>query len=198
MQEIIIQFGYIGIFLTVFAESGILFGFFLPGDTLLFAAGLLALKGTFSLPLILLTIFTAAVLGDSVGYLIGKKYGKKLFKQEESLFFKKEYLEQSQAFFKKNGSLAIILARFVPIVRTFAPVLAGVSDMNYRTFVLYNIVGGAVWTLSITLAGYFLGSVIPNIDHYIFPIIGFVVLFSVGMSLKELFHHSKKKSKKQN
>jgi membrane-associated protein len=190
------QFGpwiYLMIFAIVFAESGILAGFFLPGDSLLFLVGLLCAEGSFNLPISILLIFIAAVTGDSVGYAIGDKYGKKLFNKPDSLLFKREYLEKSQDYFMKNGPKAIILARFVPIVRTFAPVIAGVSDMNYKTFLLFNIVGGAIWTFLLVGLGFVLGKSIPNIDTYILPIVALIVIVSVGISVKEILHESKKK-----
>jgi membrane-associated protein len=163
--------GYIGVFGIVFIESGLLVGFFLPGDTLLFAAGLLASKGFFNIVILLIGTTVAAIAGDSVGYFIGKKIGPKLFTREDSRFFKKEHAFRAQHFFDRHGKKTIFLSRFIPIVRTFAPVVAGVGNMRYRTFLLFNVMGGAVWCFSLILAGYFLGTEIPNIDTYILPIV---------------------------
>ncbi|MDB4984441.1 MAG: hypothetical protein JWM20_620 [Patescibacteria group bacterium] len=163
--------GYLGLFAIVFAESGLFIGFFLPGDTLLFTAGLLASQGYFSIPLVIVFAVVAAILGDSFGYWFGRRAGKRLFKKEDSFLFSKKNLAKSQEFYKKYGSKTIILARFIPIVRTFAPILAGTSDMDYKKFLAYNAIGGVVWVAVMSLLGYLLGNSIPNIDHYVLPII---------------------------
>ena len=162
----------------IFAETGLLLGFFFPGDTLLFAAGLLAARGYFHIGLLLLVAIAAAVIGDGVGYYIGKRFGREVFVREDSLFFKKKSVDRAQAFFLKHGKITILLARYVPVVRTFAPVVAGVGDMPYRSFFTYNLAGGILWCCSIGLAGYFLGARIPNIDKYVLPIILLVFVFS--------------------
>ncbi|MBP6911839.1 MAG: VTT domain-containing protein [Candidatus Pacebacteria bacterium] len=169
LKTLIQIIGYLGIFIFVFAESGLFFGFFLPGDSLLFTAGLLASEGYFSLSLIILIAFVAAVAGDSVGYSFGKRMGPLLFNREESHFFKKSYVKKSSLFYDKHGSKTIIFARFIPIVRTFAPILAGTAQMDYRKFLAFNIVGGLLWTVSLPVLGFLLGQVIPDIDRYILP-----------------------------
>jgi membrane-associated protein len=165
-EKLIDTFGLLGLFLIVFAESGLLIGFFLPGDSLLFTAGFLAsspgsVPDELHLPLIplLLGTWVAAVLGDQVGYLFGQRVGPALFKRPESRFFKQENVDKAQAFFDKYGPKAIVLARFVPIVRTFTPITAGVSRMEYRKFVTFNVIGGTIWAFGVTLLGYFLGQV---------------------------------------
>jgi membrane-associated protein len=165
-EKLIDTFGLLGIFLIVFAESGLLIGFFLPGDSLLFTAGFLAsgpssVASELHLPLLPLLIGTwvAAITGDQVGYVFGQRVGPALFKRPDSRFFKQENVDKAQAFFAKYGPKAIVLARFVPIVRTFTPITAGVSRMDYRTFVTYNVVGGTIWAFGVTLLGYFLGQV---------------------------------------
>jgi membrane-associated protein len=165
-EKLIDTFGLLGIFLIVFAESGLLIGFFLPGDSLLFTAGFLASSPTsvaeeLHLPLVpvLLGVWIAAVAGDQVGYLFGQRVGPALFNRPESRFFKRENVDKAQAFFDKHGPKAIVLARFVPIVRTFTPITAGVSRMEYRTFVTFNVIGGTLWAFGVTLLGYFLGQV---------------------------------------
>jgi membrane-associated protein len=178
-QNLLVTFGMIGLFLIIFAESGLLVGFFLPGDSLLFTAGLFAAQGTLSLPVILVGCFIAAVAGDQVGYLFGKRVGPSLFKRPDSRLFKQEYVEQARAFFEKHGPRTIVLARFVPIVRTFVPVLAGVGTMPYRTFATYNVVGGLLWAVGVILLGYLLGGLIPDIDTYLLPIIAVIILVSV-------------------
>lgn len=177
-RDLIVTFGTIGLFAIVFAESGLFFGFFLPGDSLLFTAGLFASQGTLSLPLILVGCFVAAVAGDQVGYLFGKRVGPALFRRPDSRFFRQEYVERAQHFFEKYGAKTIVLARFVPIVRTFAPILAGVGKMPYRTFVSFNVVGGLLWAVGVTLLGYTLGEMIPDIDQYLLPIIALIILIS--------------------
>lgn len=171
--------GYIGVFVMVFAESGLLIGAFLPGDTLLFTAGFLASQGYFNIALLVVGSFLAAVVGDSIGYWFGKKYGPKVFVRPKSLFFKPEYVERTQVFFGKHGKKTIVLARYVPIVRTFAPIFSGVGGMKYRSFLFYNILGGLAWTVSILLLGYFLGREIPNVDAYVLPIVLIIFVASV-------------------
>lgn len=175
--------GYVGLFGIVFAESGLLIGFFLPGDSLLFTAGFLASQNILSLPILLVTCFTAAVLGDSVGYTFGHRIGKRLFQREDSIFFHKKNVIKAQKFYEKYGVKTIILARFIPIVRTFAPIVAGIGDMKYSTFVTYNIVGGALWAIGILLAGYFLGNIIPGVDKYLLPIVLLIIIASISPGL---------------
>lgn len=170
----------------VFAESGLLFGFFLPGDTLLFATGIFAAQGELSLPTAISVIVVSAILGGRAGYYIGEKTGPKLFKQSDGIFFRREYIVRAEEFYEKHGGKTIILARFIPVVRTFAPVVAGAGNMNLAKFNLYNIIGSGFWAISITLAGYYLGSKIPNIDHYVLPII----LFFVVLSFLSPFYHA--------
>lgn len=179
LQELIRAVGYAGIGGIIFAESGLLIGFFLPGDSLLFTAGFLASQGYFNLFVLIIISLIAAIVGDSVGYAFGRKVGKSLFSRSQSRFFRPEHLVKAQEFYKKYGAKTIVIARFVPIVRTFAPILAGVSEMHYPTFATYNIIGGLFWTISLPVLGYFLGSLIPNIDHFILPIIGLIVILSV-------------------
>ncbi|MDQ3945709.1 MAG: VTT domain-containing protein [Actinomycetota bacterium] len=178
-RNLIETFGTIGLFLIVFAESGLLFGFFLPGDSLLFTAGLLASQGILNFPVILVGCFVAAVAGDQVGYAIGARVGPALFRRPDSRVFKQEYVEKARHFFERYGSKTIVLARFVPIVRTFAPILAGVGAMRYRTFVTFNVLGGFLWAVGVTSLGYGLGESIPDIDKYLYPIIGLIILLSV-------------------
>jgi membrane-associated protein len=165
-KSLIDDVGLWGVFVVVFAESGLLVGFFLPGDSLLFTAGFLAsapssVDEALHLPLgfLLIGTFLAAVAGDQVGYLLGRRAGPAIFRRPNSRFFKQENVDKAHAFFDKYGAKTIVLARFVPIVRTFAPVVAGVSRMNYRTFVTFNVVGGFLWAIGVTLLGYFLGQV---------------------------------------
>jgi membrane-associated protein len=161
--------GYIGLTLIIFMETGLLIGFFLPGDSLLVTAGLLAATGVVKLNLIflLLLLIPAAIIGDAVGYWIGRRAGRALFQREDSRFFKRKHLLRTQAFYERHGGKTIVLARFVPIVRTFAPVVAGAAEMPYRRFAYFNIFGGIGWVVSMTCLGYFLGTVIPGLDKHI-------------------------------
>jgi membrane-associated protein len=177
-EHLIETFGTIGLILVVFAESGLLIGFFLPGDSLLFTAGLLASQGKLNLGVIVVGCCIAAIAGDQVGYQFGARVGPSLFRRKESRFFKQEYVEQAQAYFDKYGSRTIVLARFIPIVRTFAPIVAGISSMRWRTFALYNVVGGIAWAAGVTIAGNILGDTVPDIDKYLLPIIVLIVVLS--------------------
>ena len=172
--------GLIVLAIIVFAESGLLVGFFLPGDSLLFFAGFLSSKGLLpSLPWVALTCALAAIIGDQVGYMIGAKFGPTVFDRPKSRFFNPEYVVKAEAFFAKHGSKTIVLARFVPIVRTFVPTVAGASNMHYRTFITYNVLGGVLWGAGITTLGYFLGSievVKNNIEIAAIVIVGVSVL----------------------
>lgn len=171
--------GYLGLFFIVFAESGLFIGFFLPGDSLLFTAGFLASQDYLNIWILAPLMFLGAVLGDNFGYGFGSRVGPALFNKEESLLFHKDHLVRAKNFYEKNGPMTIVLARFLPIVRTFAPILAGVGKMNYGTFFLYNIVGACLWALGMTLLGFFLGSTVPNVDKYLIPIILGIVFVSV-------------------
>lgn len=170
--------GIIGIILIVFAETGLFFGFFFPGDSLLFTAGIFASQGFFSIEVLLISCIIAAILGDSVGYWSGRKYGRKLFDRDESFFFKKKRLYDAELFYEKHGKSTIIIARFVPIIRTFAPIVAGIGNMNYYSFISYNIFGGIFWVSLLLLSGYFLGGMIPNPDTYIIPIAFLIIVLS--------------------
>lgn len=165
--EAIAQGGLMLIALIIFVESGLLVGFFLPGDTLLIAAGVLAAQGALPIQLTIITIIVAAIVGDNVGYTIGKYSGKRLFSKKDGVLFKHEYVEQAQRFYDKHGGKAIIIARFVPIVRTFAPVVAGIGKMPRGKFFFYNVIGAIIWAVSVTLLGYWVGSKIPKIGDYL-------------------------------
>lgn len=187
--------GLIGLLAIVFAESGLFFGFFLPGDSLLFTAGFLASQGLLPFWTLFFGSMIAALLGDNVGYAFGKKIGPKLFKKEDSFFFNKEYIIRSNEFFKKHVPRSLVLARFIPAVRTFTPILAGVGTMEYRTFLKWNALGALFWAGGLTALGYFLGNTVPNIDRYIYPIIAFIIIASILpgiVSVYKNFRGSKK------
>lgn len=186
-EYLIEVFGTLGLFAIVFAESGLLVGFFLPGDSLLFTAGLFASKGELSLPVILVGCFVAAVLGDQVGYAFGRRVGPALFGRPDSRLFRMEHVERTRRFYERYGPKTILLARFVPLVRTFAPILAGVGRMHYRTFVTFNVLGGLLWGVGVTTLGYLLGEAIPDIDRYLLPLIALIVLASVMPIAREVW-----------
>lgn len=185
--------------LIIFAESGLLIGFFLPGDSLLFTAGFLVHTGVLpvNIHIFVLTLFAAAVIGDSVGYTFGYRVGRKVFDKPDSRIFKQAYLKQAEDFYLKHGGKTIILARFVPIVRTFAPIVAGTAKMPYKQFIAYNVTGGALWTFGLTYAGYFLGEVFTrlgyDIDHVILPIVAIIILLSI---LPPMIHILKDKKRR--
>ncbi len=185
LQELIRAGGYVAMTAIVFAETGLFAGFFLPGDSLLVTAGLVcSLQNSMNIWLLNIFLVSAAILGDSTGYWIGRQLGPRLFKREDSLFFKKAHLLKTQAFYEKYGSKTIVLARFVPIVRTFAPTVAGIARMNYKKFITYNIVGGTGWVLSMSLLGYFLGNTIPSIGKNIH----YVALVIIVLSFVPILH----------
>ena len=179
-DRLIETFGTIGVLVVVFVESGLLVGFFLPGDSLLFTAGLLSAAGTLpDLWILLITIPLAAIAGDQVGYAIGRKAGPAIFSRPDSRFFRQEYVEKAESYFERYGPRTIVLARFVPIVRTFAPVMAGVAHMKYATFLKFNIIGGVLWGVSLTVLGYYLGQVefvAANLEAVLLGIVALSVL----------------------
>ncbi len=195
LKELLRTFGYIGILAIIFAESGLLIGFFLPGDSLLFTAGVLASPAAgkllggpenaeplFNIYLLAILCFLAAVAGDSVGYWFGSKAGPRIFNREDSFFFHKKNVLRAQDFYLKHGGKTIILARFLPVVRTFAPIVAGVGRMKYSSFLMFNLIGGSCWAIGVTFAGYFLGSLIPpdDVDKFLLPIIVLIIFISIA------------------
>ncbi|HVM73466.1 MAG TPA: VTT domain-containing protein [Candidatus Paceibacterota bacterium] len=171
--------GYPGLFAAVFLESGVFFGFFLPGSSMLFTAGLLATQGLFNIWILIPFLTVAAVGGDSAGYWFGNTVGVSLFFKKDSRFFKHAYLEQAREFYEKHGVQAVILARFIPIVRTFAPIIAGIANMRYRIFLAYNIVGGLLWAAGLTFTGFYLGRRFIFLNHYITPIALVIIVVSL-------------------
>ena len=186
-------FGYIGLFVIVFAESGLFFGFFLPGDSLLLTAGLFAAEGHLSLWVLIPLLFVAAVLGDNVGYWFGHKAGPPLFNRENSLLFRRKNLLAAKEFYDKNGAITIVLARFMPFIRTFAPIVAGAVDMDYRKFWIFNLIGGLLWAVGVTLAGYSLGKIFPPevLDRYFIIIVLVVIFLSVLPTAIHLWRESR-------
>ena len=190
-RVLIMTLGTLGVIAIIFIETGLFFGFFFPGDSLLFTAGFLASQGYVSFAGLLVGTFLAAVIGDSVGYAFGKKVGPALFAREDSKIFKKQYITRAQSFYEKHGVKTIILARFLPIVRTFAPIVAGVGGMKYKTFLTFNVIGGFIWTWGMLWLGYALGELIPNPDKYVLPIVLLIIATTAIPTLRQLFRKSK-------
>lgn len=186
--------GVFGVYAVVFSESGLLIGFFLPGDSLLFTAGLLSSSafGFFNIWTLAIGANIAAVVGDNVGYEFGKRAGSRLFRRKESLLFNPDNVIKAQEFYEKHGGKAVALARFMPIVRTFVPVVAGIGKMDHKKFTLFNFLGGTVWTWGMSWAGYYLGSTIPNVDKYILPIIMVIIILSILPPLWHLYKENRK------
>ena len=200
LLEFIKMASIIGVALIVFAESGLLIGFFLPGDSLLFTTGFLISAGflNINIHLAVLIVFIAAILGDSVGYTFGRKLGPRLFRKKDARFFKQEYIQRAKDFYEKHGGKTIIIARFIPVVRTFAPIVAGASKMEYRRFLTFNVVGGLLWAAGITYAGFLLGGVFEHagieIDTVLLPIIALILIASI---LPPAIHILKEKKNRQ-
>ncbi|MDB5166825.1 MAG: conserved rane protein of unknown function [Candidatus Saccharibacteria bacterium] len=171
--------------LIIFAESGMMVGFFFPGDTLLFSAGILAASGTLNFPLTMAVVAGAAILGDNIGYHIGKHLGHRLFNKPDSVVFRKEYIDRAEKFYEKYGSKTMLIAHFVPVVRTFAPVTAGAGNMPLKQFMIYDAIGDIAWAVSVTSLGYYIGSRIPGVEHYIEPLLIAIILIFL---LPTLFH----------
>lgn len=197
LVELIKWAGVFGVAFIIFAESGLLIGFFLPGDSLLFTAGFLVQTGILPVNLVafIALLFVAAVLGDSVGYTFGRRVGRKIFDRPNSRLFKQKYLLEAEAFYEKHGKKTIILARFIPVVRTFAPIVAGTAKMNYRTFLAYNIIGGFLWTAGVTSLGYFLGAFFTSIglgiDTVLLPIVAIIILISIAPPIIHILKEKK-------
>jgi membrane-associated protein len=193
LEEIVIWGGYVGLFAIIFAETGLLVGFFLPGDSLLVTAGLFAARGQLDIFLLNILLIIAAISGDAVGYNIGLRAGRALFSREQSRWFRRDHLIKTQEFYEKYGGITIVLARFMPFARTFAPVVAGVAGMKYRRFALFNITGGIGWITSMTLLGFFLGVAFPGVVKHIELVIIVIVFLSVLPLLIKYVQHKLRK-----
>jgi membrane-associated protein len=195
LPQIVKSLGYFGVWAIIFAESGLLIGFFLPGDSLLFTAGFVAYTKPelLNIWVLIFGAFVCAVLGDNVGYATGHRFGRRLFQKEDSWLFHKKHLEKTQSFYEQHGKKTLVLARFVPIVRTFAPIIAGIGAMHYRTFMSYNLMGGLLWTFGITLLGYFLGKSLAaeQVDKYLLPIIGLIIVVYLIPSIIHVLKENK-------
>ena len=179
VPELIRIVGQFGLPLIIFAETGLLVGFFLPGDSLLITAGLFAARGDLSLPLLIVTLIPAAILGNATGYQIGKRTGKALYSRPDSLLFRREHVRMTHEYYERHGGKTVVLAQFIPILRTFAPVVAGVGQMGYRQFAMFNVLGAILWVSSMTSAGYLLGNLVPNIEKRIHIVVAVVILVSL-------------------
>jgi membrane-associated protein len=179
VPELIRLVGSIGLIVIVFAETGLMVGFFLPGDSLLTTAGIFAARGDLSIVWLNISLTIAAIVGDATGYWIGRRAGKALYDRPNSFFFRREHLIRTHEFYEKHGGKTIVIARFMPIVRTFAPVVAGAADMTYRQFATYNIIGALLWVPSMTLTGYFLGLAFPDIDKHLHKLIALIIFVSL-------------------
>ena len=189
------HYGYLGVFLTIFLESGIIVGFFLPGDSLLFAAGLLASQHYLGLVPLMIVAVLAAILGNTAGYITGKQLGPTLFTRKNSLLFSHKRVEEAHAFFEKQGPQSLILARFIPAVRCFVPIIAGVGEMDYRSFFTFNSIGGILWGVLVPLLGFTLGKTVPSIDKYLLPIIAVIALISISPLLIHYYKAKRNTSK---
>lgn len=189
LEEIVVWGGYLGLFGIVFAETGLLIGFFLPGDSLLVTAGLFAARGQLDIALLDVLLCIAAVTGDATGYYIGLRTGHALYNRPQSRFFRRDHLIKTKEFYEKYGGITIAVARFIPLVRTFVPVVAGVAEMKYRRFALFNIPGDTGWVLSMTFIGYFLGRSIPGIEKHIEYVIAIIVFISILPLLYKYLQH---------
>ena len=194
LDDLIRWGGYVVLFVIVFTETGLLVGFFLPGDSLLITAGIVAAAGGLNIWWLNIVLIVAAVTGDSVGYAIGVRLGPRLFTRPQSLLFNPRHIERTRVFYARHGPKTIVIARFVPIVRTFAPVVAGVGQMEYRRFIFYNVAGGIGWVTSMTWAGYVLGRAIPNLGSYIHLVVGIVIVLSVIPIVIEILRERRRRS----
>ena len=194
LDDLIRWGGYVILVAIVFTETGLLIGFFLPGDSLLITAGLVAATGVLNIWWLTVLLSVAAIVGDSVGYAIGRRLGPRLFTRPKSLLFNPAHIERTRVFYARHGAKTIVIARFVPIIRTFAPVVAGVGEMQYRRFVFYNVAGGIGWVVSMTWAGYLLGQAIPNINDHIHIVVAIVIVLSVIPIVVELVRERRRRS----
>jgi membrane-associated protein len=194
LDDVVRWGGYVVLTAIVFTETGLLIGFFLPGDSLLITAGVVAAAGHLNIWWLNGLLILAAIVGDSVGYAIGRRAGPRLFTRPQSLLFNPRHVDRTRAFYERHGAKTIVIARFVPIVRTFAPVVAGVGQMEYRRFIFYNVAGGTGWVTSMTWAGYLLGQAVPNIGDHIHVVVAIVILLSFVPIFVELIRERRRRS----
>jgi membrane-associated protein len=198
VTQIIQSGGLLLIAAIVFGESGMFLGFFFPGDTLLLTAGVFAAQGKLSLAAVIAVVAVAAIAGDNTGYHIGKRYGRRLFRKPDGIVFRQEYVQRAEKFFDRFGNKAMLLAHFVPVVRTFAPAVAGVARMPLKQFIIFDAIGDTAWAVILTMIGYWFGTKIPNIDHYILLAVAAVMIFTLGPSFYHLYKALRKNRAKKN
>jgi len=186
VNDIVQTGGLLLIGLIIFAESGMFIGFFFPGDTLLLSAGIFAAAGKLNLATVIIVVAIAAIVGDNVGYHIGKLYGRRLFRKPDGLVFRQEYVQRAETFYEKYGSKTMLFAHFVPVVRTFAPPVAGIAKMNYKQFFIFDAIGDVAWATIVTLVGYWFGSRIPNLDRYIMTVLLGVIIITLSPTIYHL------------
>jgi membrane-associated protein len=195
VTDIIQSGGLLLIAAIVFGESGMFLGFFFPGDTLLLSAGIFAAQGKLSLAAVIAVVAVAAIAGDNTGYHIGRRYGRRLFRKPDGIFFRQEYVKRAENFFERFGSKAMLLAHFVPVVRTFTPAVAGVARMPLKQFIIFDAIGDTAWAVIVTMIGYWFGTKIPNIDHYILLAVVAVMVFTLGPSFYHLYKALREKNR---
>lgn len=193
VDQLLSSFGYLGIFILIYAETGAFIGFFLPGDTLLITAGIFCAQGRMNLLTVFVVVLLASLLGNATGYYLGKRYGKRLFIREDGTFFKKSHLEKARSFYNKHGGKTIIIARFIAGIRALAPLVAGMSDMPAGKFLSYSFLGGVFWATVLPLFGLYLGNTIPQVDQYILPIVIIAVIISLSPGIIHLLQKRFKK-----
>lgn len=193
--QLVASGGYVALVAIIFAETGLLVGFFLPGDSLLITAGLAAATGALDIGTLNALLIPAAIIGDAVGYAFGRRSGSRIMQKPSTRFFKHSHLEKSREFYERHGARTVIIARFIPVIRTFAPVVAGMSGMPYRKFALYNVVGAVLWIGSLTLVGYWLGQTIPNITAYFHWVIAIVIALSLVPPFLEYLRSARERTK---
>jgi membrane-associated protein len=195
VADIIQSGGLLLIAAIVFGESGMFLGFFFPGDTLLLSAGIFAAQGKLSLAAVIAVVAVAAILGDNTGYHLGRRYGRRLFRKPDGIVFRQEYVHRAENFFERFGNKAMLLTHFVPVVRTFAPAVAGVARMPLKQFIIFDAIGDIAWATIVTLIGYWFGTKIPNIDHYILLAVAAVMIFTLGPSFYHLYKAMRQKNR---
>jgi len=183
LKEIIEAIGYPGMFFSIFAETGLFFGFIFPGESMLITAGVLAAAGYFDIRVLSLLFFVAAVSGDSFGYYTGRRFGRGVFSRQDSWFFHKSHVERAEAFYQAHGAKAIVFSRFIPVVRSLTPILAGIGRMHYARFMVFNVLGAFLWAVALTLGGYYLASRIPSVEDYLAPTIALFALIYLAVHL---------------
>jgi membrane-associated protein len=198
VNHIIQSGGLLLLGLFLFAEVGLFLGFFLPGDTLLIAAGIYAMMGKMSLLAVIIVATIAAIAGDSTAYYLGRRFGRSFFKKEDSLLFDPKHIARAEHYYQKYGSKTVLMAHFVPVIRTFNPLVSGIARMPYRKFLMFDAIGDLAWAITVSLVGYYIGSKIPNVDHYILYVVGLVIIVSIAPTIVHLVLRKRKLDRNKN